>query len=219
VLETFCQKEIFRIWHKTFPEVDDELSKNRRRLIGYCILFSINIYFCLIVCIHGSQLDNESIDDWEAEVIWEIILAALVIDPMICLIATVKLTLQSIIKHKAPQSLWVPFELNLCKKLEHDWLYFSEEIEDLSKTFSAFKRINATVQIDDPGYDEYYNQVFHDIPQWRQMLTECFNYFKNSIIPFLFTGMIIFTLNSFALNRLDVQRSVLIKLGYQVLKF
>ena len=204
ILETFCRKEIYRIWHKTFPDVDDELSESSRRLIGYSIIFGINIYFCLIVCIHGSQLDNESIEDWESEVIWEIILAALIIDPMICFIATVKLTIQAIVKHKAPLSLWVPFELNLCKKLEHDWIYFSEEIEDLSKTFSAFKRINAKVEIDDDDYDGYY--ASHPIPKWRKVLTWLWGIFTNSLVPYILTAMIIFTLDSFALNRLDVKR-------------
>ena len=48
-----------------------------------------------------------------------------------------------------------------------DWLYFSDEIGDISKTFSAFRRINAALDIDADDYDVY-NQE-HKVPLWSRV--------------------------------------------------
>ena len=39
-----------------------EIEFNHRRSLGYFIMFSINFYICLVVCIHGSTMSNEDIE-------------------------------------------------------------------------------------------------------------------------------------------------------------
>ena len=89
-----------------------EIEFNHRRSLGYFIMFSINFYICLVVCIHGSTMSNEdieshgfnsdlmalesknkltsaiekvedeSVQSWELEVFWEIVMAIVMFDPL-----------------------------------------------------------------------------------------------------------------------------------------
>ena len=82
LLNVFCQKEKYLLWHRDFPiDADQNLLNSGRRLVGCCVIFFANIYMVLIVLLNGSTMDNEAIAEWEWEVVVELVGACFIFDP------------------------------------------------------------------------------------------------------------------------------------------
>ena len=139
LLSVFCCKEKYLLWHRDFPiDADQNLLNSGRRLVGYCVIFAANVYMVLIVLLRGSTMDKEQIEDWEWEVVVEIIGACFIFDPVMTAVTSLITTLQAMIRNRAPQSIWIPYSISETTRHFHDdWKTFKGEIANLVIEYSC----------------------------------------------------------------------------------
>ena len=56
-------------------------------------------------------MSNEDIEDWEWEVVMEVILAAFIFDPIKIVVLSLYSCTVSVLTNRVPDELWVPFRL------------------------------------------------------------------------------------------------------------
>ena len=72
LLEFLCTPDQPVLWYNGYRPEGHSWLRNIRSLVAYLVIFSVNIYFCFIMIIHGSTMSNEDIENWEGESILEI---------------------------------------------------------------------------------------------------------------------------------------------------
>ena len=205
LLEFFCSSDKPLLWHPEVPPDNFRMIDNMRTIVAYLVIFSVNIYFCVIMVVHGSTMSNEDIENWETESLGEIFMSICVIDPIILTLISLHKVAKSLYNNTPSSDVWMPFKNcpSLLKDITLQWDYMLDDI-CVDETDYSSEPIDSNIDIDQEVVD---NSESKSLTQ--RCMTTIFNTFRQYFFTLLLIYVIMFTIGSFAVQRLHIKRHII----------
>jgi len=130
-----------------------------------------------------------------------------VIDPIILTVISLRNVVWSIYNNTPAPDVWMPFENSAAflKTITMQWEYFDDEIfgTDIPLDSESSRSEYSAVDVN--------NEIIQNRkPSWTQrIVTKIFNTFRQYLFTILLIYAVMFTISSFAVQRLEIQRGLI----------